>query len=52
MSNLKALKAIYYQLAFKSGLEIAGVDKNKPLWIGVGKNWELYGILLSQHNLQ
>lgn len=50
--KLKAIKSIYYKLAFRCGLEISGVESNgEPQFIGTDKQFKAYQKLLKINNL-
>lgn len=51
MNILKPLQAIYYKLAFQSGLVLGGIEEEKPQWLGTSQEFNNYYKELELRNL-
>lgn len=51
MNILKLLPAIYYKLAFRAGLSLAGTEEGRPLLIGSDVQFSSFDRELEANNL-
>jgi len=52
MNILKSLKAINYKAAFEAGLAMAGIEDNKPMWMGTQRQHDYYNNILMAEDLK